>query len=144
MRGERGQTSLLIVGLATVLLMAIAVVVDASAAFLQRQGLATVADGAALAGADAGARNLEALYGEGVGATPRLDQAEAVARAAVATYLRQTGAHADYPGLTYEVTVDGGRVMVQVRAPLELPLTLPGSPRTAQIGAEAAAVVSLD
>jgi hypothetical protein len=49
--------TLLIVGLAVVLMTAIAVVVDATAAFLQRQGLATVADGAALAGADAGSRN---------------------------------------------------------------------------------------
>ena len=46
---DSGQTTLLIVGLAVVLMMAIAVVVDATAAYLQRQGLATVADGAALA-----------------------------------------------------------------------------------------------
>ena len=56
----------MIIGLAVVLLMAAVVVVDASAAFLRRQELDTVADGAALAGADAGSRNLDVLYGEGV------------------------------------------------------------------------------
>ena len=81
-RDERGQSAVLIVGLASFLLLAIVVVVDASAAFLQRQGLDTVADGAALAGADAGSRNLDSIYGSGVGSQPRLDQAEALARAA--------------------------------------------------------------
>ena len=95
---ERGQTTVLIVGLAVVLLMAIAVVVDASAAYLQRQGLDTVADGAALAGADAGSRNLDVLYGEGVGRRPRLDQAETVARAAVADYLGRPVPTASTPG----------------------------------------------
>ncbi|WP_447643347.1 pilus assembly protein TadG-related protein [Nocardioides zeae] len=52
---QHGQTTLMIVGFAGVLFMLLAVVVDASAAYLQRQGLATIADGAALAGADAGA-----------------------------------------------------------------------------------------
>ena len=66
-RDERGQATVMIIGLAVVLLMAAVVVVDASAAYLQRQGLDTVADGAALAGADAGSRNLDVLYGEGVG-----------------------------------------------------------------------------
>ena len=90
--GEHGQATVFIIGLAVVLLMAVAVVVDASAAFLQRQELDTVADGAALAGADAGSRNLEALYGEGVAAAGRLDQAEAAARPPVVDHLQRTGA----------------------------------------------------
>ena len=52
-RDEAGQTTIMIVGFAVVLMMTIVVVVDASAAYLQRQGLDNVADGAALAGADA-------------------------------------------------------------------------------------------
>lgn len=145
-RDERGQATVFIIGLAVVLLMAIAVVVDASAAFLQRQGLDTVADGAALAGADAGSRNLDALYGEGVDAAGRLDQAEAVARAAVADHLRRTGALAAYPGLTVDVRFDPDEdaVIVSLRAPLDLPLTLPGSPDRAVIGAVGSAVVEIE
>lgn len=145
-RGEAGQTTLLIVGLALVLLMMTAVVVDASAAFLRRQDLVTVADGAALAGADAGSRNLRALYAEGVDGDVRLDQAEAVARAAVAAHLRATGAHATYPGLTYQVRVDpvADTVTVRVTAPLDLPLTLPGAPGRTTVGATGSAVVRID
>ena len=46
-RDEQGQVTLLIIGFASILLMAIVVVVDASAAYLQRQGLDNLADGAA-------------------------------------------------------------------------------------------------
>ena len=145
-RDDRGQTTVMIVGLAVVLLMAIGVVVDATAAYLHRQGLTNVADGAALAGADAGSRNEEALYAEGIGAATRLEQQRAAAEAAVVDYLRSTGAHGDYPGLTWEVGFDHARdsVVVSVRAPLDLPLTVPGSPERASISARAAAVVQLD
>ena len=62
---ERGQATVLIVGLATVLAMTVALVVDASAAYLQRQGLDTLADGAALRGADLGATGVD-VYAGGV------------------------------------------------------------------------------
>ena len=145
-RDERGQSAVLIVGLASFLLLAIVVVVDASAAFLQRQGLDTIADGAALAGADAGSRNLDSIYGSGVGSQPRLDQAEALARAAVADYLNRTGARADYPGLSYDVGFDptDNSVVVQVRAPLDLPLTIPGSPERPLVGTVGSAVVQVE
>ncbi len=144
--GERGQTTLLIVGLAVVLLMMIGVVVDATAAYLHRQELTTLADGAALAGADAGSRHEEVLYAEGIGAAERLAQARAAAEAAVVDHLRATGAHADYPGLTVRVGFDASRdsVVVTVRAPLDLPLTVPGSPERATVSARAAATVQLD
>lgn len=136
---------MLIVGLAVVLLMVVGLVVDASAAFLQRQGLDTIADGAALAGADAGSRNLEALYGAGVTDAQRLVQAETVARAAVAAYLRDTAAHASYPGLRYTVGFDAvaNSVVVEIDAPLDLPLTVPGSPDRAMIGTTGSAVVQV-
>lgn len=144
-RDDRGQTTVLIVGLTVVLLMGAAVAVDASAAFLQRQNLDTVADGAALAGADAGSRNLDVLYGEGVASAERLDQAEVIARAAVAEYLRATGAHAAYPGLTYRVSFDAGddSVTVEVDAPLALPLSLPGAPDRTSVGAVGSATVEV-
>ena len=145
-RDERGQSTVLIVGLAGFLLFAIVVVVDASAAFLQRQGLDTVADGAALSGADAGSRNLETLYGSGVGSQQRLEQAETLARAAVEDYLDRTGARSDYPGLRYDVAFDptDNSVVVRVRAPLDLPLTIPGSPQRPVVGTVGSAVVQVE
>lgn len=145
-RQESGQVTLLIVGLAVVLTMTIAVVVDVTAAFLQRQALSTLADGAALAGADAGSRNEPKLYMDGVADGPRLELRRQVAVAAVADHLRSTGAHADHPGLSWTVTLDesGDSVVVRVRAPLDLPLTFPGAPRTAPVSATASATVQLD
>ena len=143
---ERGTVTLLIIGFAVVLLMGIGVVVDASAAYLQRQDLDTVADGAALAGADAGSRNLGSLYGEGIGSRVRLEQAETAAREAVTDYLHTTGASAKYPGLRVGVHLDRAAqaVVVEVHAPLDLPLTVPGSPQRASIGASGSAAVLLD
>ena len=145
-RDEQGQTTVLIVGLACFLLMAIVVVVDASAAFLQRQGLDTVADGAALAGADAGSRNLDTIYTSGVGSRPRLEQAEAVARAAVEDYLARTGARSHYADLQYDVTFDpsDNSVIVRIRAPLDLHLTVPGSPQRPVVGTVGSAVVQVE
>ena len=141
-RDQHGQTTLLIVGFAVVLMMAVAVVVDVSAAYLQRQDLDSLADGAALVGADAGAQG-EDVYASGLG-EDRLDLFEAEARHAVDDYLVQTGAHATYPGLSRTVEVDPATrsVRVRVTAPLALPLTLPGSPDRATISATGAAAVS--
>ena len=70
---EQGQVTLLIIGFAGILLMAIVVVIDASAAYLQRQGLDNLADGAALYGADLGSAG---IYEQGLG-DARLVQQEA-------------------------------------------------------------------
>jgi uncharacterized membrane protein len=142
-RPEHGQVSLLIVGFAAVLAMTVAVVVDASAAYLQRQGLDTLADGAALRGADVGATG-EDVYESGV--DERLELTAAQARAAVGAYLRATGAFARYPGLSYSVRVDPTtrRVEVHLAASLDLPLTVPGSPERAMVGASGSAVVDVD
>ena len=140
-RDESGQATVMIIGFAFVLLMAIAMVVDASAAYLQRQGLDTVADGAALRGADLGATGRE-VYTGGV-PEGRLDLTAAAVRSTVHDYLVASGAYADYPGLSFDVAVDPGTssVTVSIRAPLDLPLTLPGSPEVATVGATGSAVV---
>lgn len=134
----------MIVGFAVVLAMAVAVVVDASAAYLQRQGLSTLAEGAALRGADLGATG-EETYTEGV-PQQRLSFTTAAVRASVHDYLVDVGAYGKYPGLTYAVTVDPGgpSVTVRVHAPLELPLTIPGSPERTEVSAVGSAVVSVD
>lgn len=141
-RDERGQVTVLIIGFAAILLVAIAVVVDASAAFLQRQGLATYAEGAALQGADLGSVG---IFTEGV-PDERLDQHRAAAAAAVGDYLRRTGAYQAYPGLSYRITLDSAedRITVHLAAPLDLPLTVPGSPARPTIGARGTAAVAVD
>ncbi len=85
------------------------------------------------------------LYGAGVTEAQRLTQAEDAARAAVAAYLRETSAYAEYPGLRYTIGFDATdhSVTVDVDAPLELPLTVPGSPERAMIGATGSAVVQV-
>ena len=123
---EHGQVTLLIIGFASILLMAIVVVVDASSAYLQRQGLDNLADGAALYGADLGSAG---IYEQGLD-EPRLTQQEAAVEAAVRDYLARSDAAATYPGIDVAVRVDpvGRSVTVSLRAPFDLPLTIPGSP----------------
>jgi len=141
-RDERGQASVLIIGFAAVLAMVIALVVDASAAYLRRQGLDTLADGAALRGADLGATGEDVYQG---GVPPEtLALTPARARAAVGSYLREAGAYARYPGLSYTVRITGDRLEVHLSAPLDLPLSIPGSPEHTTVGADGSAVVGVD
>lgn len=139
-RDERGQVSVLIIGFAAILLLAIAVVIDASAAYLQRQGLDTLADGAALRGADLGATG-EDVYRGGV-PDGELELTAARARDAVHAYLSDVGAYRKYPGLSAHVVVTATTVEVRLTAPVDLPLTIPGSPEHPVVGATGAAVVS--
>ena len=143
-RTESGQATLLIIGFSGVLALGVAVVTDASAAYLQRQGLDNLADGAALAGADLGAAG-DDVYTGGVG-DDRLAVTQAEAKAAVHDYLVRVGAHAWYPGLQAQVSADPATQTIRVRltAPLHLPLRVPGVQGTAEIGATGAAVVAVD
>ena len=141
-RDERGQATVLIVGFAGLLAMVIALVVNSSAAYLQRQGLDTLADGAALHGADLGATGEDVYQGGVPEGTLALTPAQA--RAAVGAYLRDAGAFARYPGLSYGVRIDGDRVVVSLHAPLDLPLSIPGSPERTTVGADGSAVVGVD
>lgn len=136
-RDERGQTTLLIIGFSIVVIMLVAVVVDASSAYLRRTGLDSVADGAALAAAD-GVQGRQ-VYEGGLGERAQIDPA--VARSDVAEYLRDTGAAARYPGLTVHVEAGTDRVVVHVAAPLELPITPPGWDRRPTISGTAASFV---
>ncbi len=140
-RDEHGQVTLLIIGFAGILLMAIVVVIDASAAYLQRQGLDNLADGAALYGADLGSAG---IYEQGLDEV-RLTQQEAAVEAAVRDYLARADAAAKYPGIDVGVRVDpiGRSVTVRLRAPLDLPLTIPGSPGNPVVGASSTAAVTI-
>lgn len=135
---ERGSVTPLIVGFVVILLAMIAVVVDASAAFLRRQELATLAEGAALQGADLGAAGSE-VYAGGLGETPLL-LTESTARAAVAAYLADVGAYEDHPDLTFTVEVTETRVDVRVTASADFPLTFPGIASSAQVTGTGSAI----
>ena len=136
-RDERGQSTLLIVGFAVVAIMMVAVVVDASAAYLRRSGLDSLADGAALAAADGIAGRQ--VYEGGLGERAVVDPLEASRYAA--EYLAGSGAARRYPGLSYDVQIGADRVVVRVSTPLELPITPPGWERRPTISATAASVV---
>ncbi|WP_017936079.1 pilus assembly protein TadG-related protein [Nocardioides sp. Iso805N] len=143
-RDERGSTIPLIIGFALVLALMVAFVVDATAAYLRRQALDTLADGAALQGADLGAAGTD-VYAGGLGSTD-LHLTTAAAQQAIDAYLDDVGAYGRYPGLIASVTIDaaGQRVRVHLHAPLHLPLSMPGSPAHPSVGAEGEASVVVD
>ena len=136
-RTERGSITPLIVGFAFLVAVLVAVVVDASAAYLRRQGLNSVADAAALAATD-GLQG-DRVYAHGLDDLAEID-AEA-ARRYVGDYLRSSDAFARYPGLDWTVSTSATTVVVRVIAPLDLPLRVPGVGETATVTGTAAAVV---
>lgn len=134
---ESGQATLLIVGFFLVAVMLVGVVVDASAAYLRRQALNGLADGAALAAAD-GVQG-EQVYTGGLGETAQIEPA--AARESVAFYLAQTGAHRQFAGLVYRVVPTGDSVTVHLSAPLDLPIPPPGWTADPWVDGVASAVV---
>lgn len=142
MRTERGSTMPLIIFFAAVVLLLVVVVVDAGTAYLRRQELDALADGAALRGADLAAQGTDA-YRHGIGSDD-LDLSVASARRAVRAYLTEVAALRDHPGLRMHVRVTADEVVVELSAPVELPLTLPGAPLRPTVRTSAAAVVRPD
>jgi uncharacterized membrane protein len=112
---ERGSVLLLGIGMVVVCLLAVAVVTDVTSAFLQRRHLFSVADSAALAGAQA--VDLDAYYASGASVGTRLSPALVVA--AARSHLQGVG---DIPDLKVDgITTDGVTVRVALSAPLRLP-----------------------
>jgi hypothetical protein len=136
---ERGQTTLLIIGFAVVAMMMLAVAVDASAAYLRRSGLDSLADGAVLAAAD-GIESRQ-VYEGGLGRRATIDPQ--AARRNVAEYLRSTSAAGRYPGLSCVVEVGSDRVVVRLASPLDLPITPPGWENRPTISGTAASFVTV-
>ncbi len=136
---ERGQTAVLIIGFMIVVALTVVVVVDATAAYLRRQALDTLADGAALAAADG--LEGEQVYLTGLGTTATVDPEHA--RALVVEYFAAVDAGGRYPGLSHHVETAGDRVVVRVAAPLDLPFAVPGVGDSAHVTASAAAVVNV-
>ena len=138
-RGEAGQATVMIIGFVVVLVMLVVVVVDASAAYLRRQSLSSLADGAALAAADA--IEGEQVYTRGLGQRASVDPEQA--RSFVESYLSSVEARSVYPGLVDVVETSGDRVVVRLSAPLDLPLPLPGVENSASVQTESASVIAV-
>ncbi len=139
-RDERGQTSLLIMGFFVILSLLVGVVVDASAAYLRRQGFNSLADGAVLAAADG--VKAEQVYDGGLDGHGQVDPR--VARRYAEQYLDQAGADRRYPGLGLAVFVDGDSVIVKLAAPLDLPIGQPGWDKRPVVAGSAAAFVVVE
>lgn len=112
---DRGSVLVLGAGLVAACLLALVVMVDASAAFLQRRQLLAVADAAALAAAQS--IDMASYYADGATAATRLD---------VSGLPRRVRAHVARAGGPEGSTVDrvesdGRQVMVAMSSPLRLP-----------------------
>jgi Flp pilus assembly protein TadG len=135
-RDERGSITPLIIGFALLVAVLVAVVVDASAAYLRRQSLDSLADAAALAATD-GLQG-DQVYTHGLDDRASIDAA--AARRYVEDYLRSSGALGHFPGLSWTVTTSATTVVVRVVAPIDLPLRVPGVGESANVTGSAAAV----
>lgn len=130
-RGERGQASVLLVGVLLIGLMVVGLAVDGARLFTARRDLQNLADSAALAGASA---IDDATYRATGGTEVRLDPA--AVRAAVSDVLRASQAPTS---LAVDVRVADDRVTMQLNRPVH-PLFLGLAGLHAQrIGAHATA-----
>jgi hypothetical protein len=130
LRDDRGSVLLLGIGFVIVCLLAVAVAVDVSAAFLQRRALMSIGDAAALAGAQA--IDLDAYYEngatKGTRLVPRLVAGAARRHVAAVDSAGEAGesGEAGKSGKSGDVTIDsivsdGVSVVVRLSAPLDLP-----------------------
>lgn len=136
-RDERGSVTPLIIGFTVLVALLVAVVVDASAAYLRRQGLNSAADAAALAATD-GIQG-ESVYLHGLGQRAEIDPA--AARRYVADYFAASGIRSRFPGLRYAVTTTQNTVVVHVSTRLDLPFRVPGVGTGVPVSGTAASVV---
>lgn len=130
-RDERGQVTVLTLGFLLVLVLLAAVVVNASDAYLERQKLSNLADGAVLAAAD-GLDEADFYADHAV----RLDPEEA--RHLVGLYLAGQGVRIAW------VDVDEDSISLRLERPLDLAITPPGWTSRPIIVAEASAALRTD
>jgi Flp pilus assembly protein TadG len=114
-RRDDGTVLVLTLGLAGLLLLAVAVVVNVSAVVLAKRGVASAADGAAVSAAQA--LDEGTLYAAGLDGEIPLSAADAAARVRV----YQADAQLGQPGLQLSVRLEGNTAVVtgvrQVRPP---------------------------
>ncbi len=138
-RTERGQITAMLVLFTLCLLLAIIAVTDVSASYLRRQAAMSLADGAALAATDGAAA--AGVYGDADDQFVTIGQP--AAEAAVDSYLRDTGAYSQYPGLQVAVQVDGHTLSVSLSMPYALPIPVPGVAANTTIHADGSAVMPI-
>jgi hypothetical protein len=131
-RDERGQLTLLIIGFTAIVLILLAVVTDASKAFLVRRDLAQLADGAALAGTRGVS---DSIVADGIELNQSASEHE------VAVYLDSVH-RGNYDNLSWTVTVDGAEVTVHLQAVVALPVVVPGTSGAATVSADGSSVLS--
>jgi hypothetical protein len=119
-RSDEGSVLLFVLGLAGLLLVLVAVVVDASVVFLAKRSAASAADGAAVSAAQA--LDLETLHTSGLGEQVPLDPGLASER--VAAY--EDLVRREQPGLRLSVRLEGRTAVVIATRPIALPFPLPG------------------
>lgn len=123
-RGERGQITVMTIGFFLVVALLGVVVVDTSHVFLERRELDNLADGAALAAADA--LDEDAFYTSGVVAADRSSVRRRVAR-----YLVGSGTR------VVAVRMDDDHITVRLERTMDLALAPPGFPAQTTISSEA-------
>ena len=116
--GDTGSTLLLTIFYCFLGLSIVLVVVSATTLYLERKRLFTIADGAALAAAEAW--SLETVRLEGDRLDIELDSADV--RAAAADYLAATATELDDVELVRAASVDGRTATVTLRSTWEAPL----------------------
>jgi len=114
---DRGSVLLLGIGLMAVCFLALAVIADVSAAFLQRRTLTAIADGAALAGAQA--IDIDTYYREGATIATALNPT--AVRSAVIQYVDRSHVQRRLPGFRIDTIASGSQIVhVQLSAPAKL------------------------
>ncbi|MFI6681134.1 pilus assembly protein TadG-related protein [Kribbella sp. NPDC050470] len=137
-RDEQGQVTVLIIGFMAVILLMIVVVTDISKVFLVRRDLDATADGAVLAAAN----GLAAIYSQpAAGGNAELDPDQA--RRLTAEYLDQVAAGNRFDDLDWSADVTGTTVTVRLTSTVDLPFEPPDWQGSADIAAEASAIVPL-
>lgn len=132
MTRERGNITVMTIGFLIVLGMLVVVVVNSSAAFLQRRELMNLADRVALHAADGLDRNR--VYSGGPDDEATLDPSDA--RALVSGIVPDD--------VTLELRATDDTVAVSLTRQVRLPLIPPGFPATATVRADASGQLHLD
>lgn len=124
-RQERGNVTVLTIGFVAVLAMLVVVVVNASAAFLERRELMNLADRVALHASDGLDR--DRVYAGGIEDEAVLDSGDA--QALVVGIVPSD--------VDLELRTSGDRVEVRLTRRVRLPLVPPGFPNVATVRADA-------
>jgi hypothetical protein len=138
-RDDSGQITLMIIGFAVIVVLAIGVVANASKAFVYRRSLASWADGAAIVAAQNVAE--DAIY-----AGPRVDElpiSATGARGAVADYVTRNALAERFEAFDVAVDVDPTAGTVTVEFAARVPLVLAGDGVSIPVTADATAVAPL-